>query len=63
MDKTKLVDLMASKRMTQSSLAEKAHVSKATLVGIMKHNRVPRMDTLGKIAGALGVKPSELLKT
>ena len=49
MDKKKLVNLMADKGMTQ-----------AAIYGVMK-GRKPTLPTLGKIAKALGVKPSELL--
>lgn len=61
MDKAKLIDLMASQGLTKSALAAKAHVSSTAVYGLIDKGRTPRMDTLGKIAIALGVKPSELL--
>ena len=61
MNKAKLVDLMAEKGLTQSTLASKAHVSRTSISAFFNHGRVPRMDTLGQIARALEVKPSELL--
>lgn len=61
MDKAKLIDLMADKGMTQAELADKAGLSRASVNNLLKHGRKPRLDTLGKIAKALGVKPSELL--
>nr|WP_278503571.1 helix-turn-helix transcriptional regulator [Mitsuokella multacida] len=60
MDKAKLIDLMADKGLTQAELAKAAHISKTAVYGLM-NGRKPRTDTLGKIAKALGVKPSELL--
>lgn len=60
MDKAKLIDLMAGKVLTQAELAKAAHISKTAVYGLM-NGRKPRTDTLGKIAKALGVKPSELL--
>lgn len=60
MDKAKLIDLIAEKGMTQSELADKAHVSRQAVYAIV-NGRTPRLNTLGKIARVLGVKPSELL--
>lgn len=60
MDKKKLIDLMAEKGLTQGELADKAHISRTAVYGLLK-GRVPRLDTLGKVARVLGVKPSELL--
>ena len=61
MDKKKLVNLMVDKGMTQAALADKAELSRAAIYGIMK-GRKPTLPTLGMIAKALGVKPSELLE-
>ena len=61
MNKRKLIDLMADKGLTQADLAEKAGISRTAVYGVMKGRR-PTMPTLGKIARALGVKPSELLE-
>ncbi|WP_333686099.1 helix-turn-helix transcriptional regulator [Mitsuokella jalaludinii] len=61
MNKVKLVNLIASKGMTQAELADKAGLSRASVNNLLKHGRRPRLDTVGKIAKALGVKPSELL--
>ena len=60
MDKKKLVNLMADKGMTQAELADKAGLSRTAIYSVMK-GRKPTLPTLGKIAKALGVKPSELL--
>lgn len=61
MDKVKLLDLIASKGMTQAELADKAGLSRASVNNLLKHGRKPRLDTLGKIARVLDVRPSELL--
>lgn len=61
MDKNKLIDLLADRGLTQLGLAEKAGISKTAVYGLM-NGRTPRLDTLGKIAKVLGVKPSELLE-
>ena len=61
MDKAKLIDLMADKGLTQADLADKAGLSRTAIYGVMTKGRKPRLPTLGKIAKALGVKPSELL--
>jgi len=61
MDRRKLVDLMADKGLTQAELADKAGISRPIVNKLVKHGGKPRLDTLGKIAKVLGVKPSELL--
>lgn len=61
MNRIKLLDLIASKGMTQAELADKAGLSRASVNKLLKHGSKPRLDTLGRIAKALGVKPSELL--
>ena len=61
MNRVKLLDLIASKNMTQAELADKAGLSRASVNKLLKHGRKPTLPTLGKIAKALGVKPSELL--
>ncbi|WP_432646081.1 helix-turn-helix transcriptional regulator [Mitsuokella sp.] len=62
MDRTKIIDLMAEKGLTKSDLADKAHVSRQAVYRIVNNGVTPRLDTLGKVARVLGVKPSELLK-
>lgn len=62
MDKERFIDLLAERGLTQVELASRAHVSRASIWAIMSRNRTPRLDTIGKIARVLGVKPSELLK-
>lgn len=60
MNRKKLFALTAGKGLTQADLADKAGLSRTAIYGVMK-GRKPRLPTLGKIAKALGVKPSELL--
>lgn len=61
MDKKKLINLMAGKGLNMSQLADKAHISRSAVYGLVNKGKTPRMDTLGKIANVLGVEPSDLL--
>lgn len=61
MDRRKLVDLIASRGLTQAQVADRAGMSRAAVNKLIKHGGTPRLDTLGKIARVLGVKPSELM--
>jgi len=61
MDRKKLVDLIASRGLTQAQVADRAGMSRAAVNKLIKHGGTPRLDTLGKIARVLGVKPSELM--
>ena len=61
MYRKKLVDLIASRGLTQAQLADRAGMSRAAVNKLIKHGGTPRLDTLGKIARVLGVKPSELM--
>jgi len=47
--------------MTQEELARTAEISLRQLVRIEKNEVEPRFSTIRKLAGALGVEPSELL--
>ena len=55
---------MATKnKMNMSKLAEESEVSKSQISRLMNENtKTIRLDTLGKIAGALGVDYKDLLK-
>ena len=48
--------------LTQVELAEKAHVTPATVVRIERNQAEPHMSTIRKLAAALGVDPAELVK-
>lgn len=61
MNRKKLFALMADKGLTQADLADKAGLSRTAIYGVITKGRKPTPPTLGKIAKALGVKPSELL--
>ncbi len=63
MDRKKLIDLIAGRGMTQAQVADRAGMSRAAINKLIKHGGTPRLDTLGKLARVLGVKPSELLDT
>ena len=62
MNKTMLINLLAEKGLTQANLAEKTGLSRAGVNKMLNHGTRPRLDTLGKLARVLGVKPSELLQ-
>ena len=49
--------------LTQVELAAKAGITPATLVRIERNQSEPHMSTIRKLADALGVEPSELVKT
>ena len=62
-DKDKLTAAMIKNKMNMSKLAEESEVSKSQISRLMNENtKTIRLDTLGKIAGALGVNYKDLLK-
>ena len=62
-DKDKLTAAMIKNKMNMSKLAEESEVSKSQISRLMNENtKTIRLDTLGKIAGALGVDYKDLLK-
>ena len=62
-DKDKLTAAMVKNKMNMSKLAEESEVSKSQISRLMNENtKTIRLDTLGKIAGALGVNYKDLLK-
>ena len=62
-DKDKLTAAMIKNKMNMSKLAEESEVSKSQISRLMNENtKTIRLDTLGKIAGALGGDYKELLK-
>jgi transcriptional regulator with XRE-family HTH domain len=54
--------LRTLRALTQVELAEKAHVTPATVVRIERNQAEPHMSTIRKLAAALGVDPAELVK-
>ena len=58
-DKLKL--LIAEKGFSIRSIARAARVSEAALNLWMNHGKSPRLDTLGRVAGALGVPIQTLI--
>jgi transcriptional regulator with XRE-family HTH domain len=54
--------LRTLRALTQVELAEKAHVTPATIVRIERNQAEPHMSTIRKLAAALGVDPAELVK-
>ena len=62
-DKEKLKSAMINNNMNMSKLAEESKVSKSQISRLIKEDtKMIRLDTLGKIAGALGVDYKDLLK-
>ena len=58
----KLKDLRLKRAMSQRKLADAAGVSQRAIVDLETDRREPHPSTLGKLAEALGVEPSELLE-
>lgn len=57
---TRLRDVRLAKGMSLARLAEKAGVSKLTIVNLEAGRTTPRVETLQRLADALGVSPEEL---
>lgn len=60
-DKKKLALLIAGHGMTQAQVADRAGISRANVSKLVKRGGTPHLDTLGKLAGVFGVKPSEMM--
>lgn len=60
-DRMKMLVLMAEQSMNYSDLAERAGIARQTVSEVLG-DRPCRSTTLGKIARALGVQASELVK-
>ncbi len=58
----RLKDLRVRRALTQEELAAKAAIGKNTVNRIERNRAEPHMSTLRKLAAALGVEPSELVK-
>ena len=62
-DKEKLKTFMIDKKMNISDLSKISNVSKSQISRLIKEDtKTTRLDTLGKIAEALGVNYEDLLK-
>lgn len=53
--RVRIKEIMSEKGITSVELAEKIGVSKATISNLINNKTMPSIDTLGKIATALGV--------
>ena len=60
-DRDKLKLLIAEKGFSIRSIARAARVSEAALNLWMNHGKSPRLDTLGRVAGVLGVPIQALI--
>jgi transcriptional regulator with XRE-family HTH domain len=58
-----IIETMNKKGVTKSELARKMGVSKASISGILNGNRNMTLETLTKVAFALGCKPEIELKS
>ena len=58
----KVKGLMMDARLNVAGLAKKSGVCPAALNNIINHGKRARLDTIGKMAAALGVSGMELLK-
>ena len=58
--KVRIREIMSEKGITSVELAEKIGVSKATISNLINNKTMPSIDTLGKIATALGVPDWQL---
>lgn len=58
--KVRIREIMSEKGITSVELAEKIRVSKATISNLINNKTMPSIDTLGKIATALGVPDWQL---
>lgn len=59
----KLIELRKAKGLTQKELAKAAHLAQPALARLESRNAVPQLDTLLKIAGALGYNLELVPKT
>jgi len=55
-----LATLRRRRLLTQRALAEKAGITQATLVALERGRATPRIQTMAKVAAALGVDPMEI---
>jgi transcriptional regulator with XRE-family HTH domain len=58
----KLKEIRTRRLLTQEELAEKAEVSAATVVNVERNNQEPHFRTIRKLAKALDIDPTELLR-
>ena len=57
----RITDIMAKKHLTQKQLAEMANVTESAMSYYVKGERIPRVDVLSRLAGALGVTADYLI--
>ena len=58
--KVRLKEVLSEKGVTSAELADRVGVSKATVSNLINNKTMPSLDTLEKIADALGVEMWEL---
>ncbi|MDE2104989.1 MAG: helix-turn-helix transcriptional regulator [Patescibacteria group bacterium] len=57
---TRLRAAMTTRKINRSQLVERSGVSRGTIVNILNQGRQPEWATITKLAGPLGMKPTEL---
>lgn len=62
LDRTKLQILMAKNEMNATDLAKQGKISNSSLCKYLKGTLNPSIKQIGKIANALGVEVTEILK-
>ena len=62
MTREKLKEIRTRRLLTQEELAEKAEVSAATVVNVERNNQEPHFRTIRKLAKALDIDTTELLR-
>jgi transcriptional regulator with XRE-family HTH domain len=58
----RVAEIRAQKGITQESLAAKAHINRVTLARLERAQHPPNLETLERIARALGVALVDLVK-
>lgn len=59
--KTALIEFMARRQESQSSLAKKANVNRQTIGGMLSKGVIPGIDRLARISAVLGVKVEDIV--
>lgn len=61
-DVSRIVDYMCEKDLSQSELADACGLTRSTVNAIIRKRRNPSIRTIGKIAGAIHCRPSEIIE-
>ena len=61
-NKSKIIDLMCKRNMSQAQLARISGVRTATITALLKGNQNPTIKTINKIALGLNCQPSDIVE-